>query len=367
MLTAIVLAACGGPPPPRPTVALVAETSGGDRAALDTALREAGARLPVTLTARALPDAPSAPTVTVPDFAAVRTAYDEGDLEGCLSSLPDGAAMLASLERGDRTTASRSSFWRMACLRALGRTDEALAVARDHASRHLPLPPDVGAANPTAETMLRDVEREVSASAPRWVRAVSTPPGASIAIDGEPSAQTTPADLALSPGAHLITLSLPTYATRSAEVVAADEAASLAVTLTPLEPEPAASALHDALARGMSLDADVSLALLAISLRARSLVLVSEDRDRVRAALIGTGDEGGTPTIVRAERVGEQRHDLEGLVRDVLVRAQLAAPPPAFYELPEVWIAVAAAVALAVGVTLGLTLQPDVHTRLVVP
>jgi hypothetical protein len=195
----------------------------------------------------------------------------------------------------------------------------------------------------------------------------SDPPGAAIAIDGAPTAETTPADVALVPGAHLVTLSLAAHAARSTEVFAAADAAPVSLALSPLEPEAAAAALAERLRGGAAPDADLSLALLRTALRARSVLLVSEDADRTQAAVIGTADADGQDTIVRGERVGDATHDLEGLLRDVLVRARLVAPPPPFYELPEFWIGVAAAIAVGVGVTLGVTLQPEPQTRVTFP
>jgi hypothetical protein len=367
MWIAAMLVACGGPPAPRPTVALVREAPEADRAALDAAITDAASHLPVILEARDVPASSGGEVPADPDFAAVRTAYDDGELERCLAALPDDAAVAAALERGDRIVASRASFWRMACLRALGRVDEAMLVAHDHAVRALPFPPDLGAANATAETMLRDAHRDVSAAQLARVRVTSDPLGASIAIDGAPTGETTPADVSVPPGAHLVTLALATYATRSTEVIVGAETPPLSFALAPLEPEAAAAALHAALVDGVTLDADVSLALLATALRARSLVLVSRDADRLRASLIGTADADGARAIVRGERVGEHVGDVDGLLRDVLVRARLAAPAPAFYELPEVWITVAAAIAIGVGVGLGIAFQPEPVTRVVLP
>lgn len=353
--------------PRGPTIALVEEAEGAGRATLDEAIHAAEAHLPVVLERRELAARPPHTEPDAFDFASTRTAYDDGDLERCLTTLPDAATIARALEHGERALASRALYWRMACLRALGRTDEALAVARDHAARGLPLPSDVGAANVTAETMLRDAHREAAALPRVRVNVASDPAGARVAIDGAATEQVTPTELELAPGAHLVTLSLPTHAPASIELVAADDAPPVTLTLAPLEPEPAIAALHDALDAGASLDADLSLALLATALRARSLVLVSRDADRLRAALIGTADADGARSVVRAERVGEHTDDVEGLLRDVFVRGRLVAPPPAFYELPELWIAVLGAVAVGVGITLALTLQPEVHTRVVLP
>lgn len=364
-LLALVLAGCGATTPRGPTIALVEDDV--DDTALDTELRDAETHLPVVLERRAIPDA-AGPSETVEhDFASARTAYDDGDLERCLSTLPDDTAIGAALAAGDRTTASRALFWRMACLRALGRTDEAALAAHEHAVRDLPLPTDLGSANASAETLLRDAHREVSALPRVSVHVSSEPSGAHVVIDGEATTQLTPADVEVAPGSHLLTLSLPTREPVSIEVATSEASAPVTVTLAPLEPDEAARAFHAIVDAGAPFDDDISLALLQSSLRARSLVLVSRDSDRLRAALIGTADEDGASTIVRAERVGEHTSDVEGLLRDVLVRGRLVAPPTPFYELPELWILVASAVAIGVGVTLGLTLQPDVHTRVVTP
>lgn len=364
----MAVTACGASATRGPTVALVLEASGGDASELAARVHAAESHLPVTLEPRTAPPAPEGPPAAALDFARVRTAYDDGDLEGCLAAIAGDAVVASALERGDRDEASRALYWRMACLRALGRTDEALEVAREHAARELPIPPDVGAANATAETMLRDAHREASSGPRAHVDVQSEPSGAAITIDGAPTGMLTPAVIETRPGPHLVTLGGGTLAPRSLAVLAtADRAVEARVALLELEPDPAARALHRTLASGAAADADTSLALLALSLRARSLVLVLAEDDRVRASLYGTGEEDGARRIVRAERVGDRTSDVEGLLRDVLVRGRLMAPPPAFYELPEVWIAVAVAIAVGVGVTLGLTLEPEVHTRVVFP
>lgn len=359
---------CGARAPRGPTVALVTHDEAGREGSLDGEIRTAEAALPVVLERRTLPERASTTPTLETDFGAVRTAYDDGDLEGCLAGLPDDEALRDALASGLRDEVGRALFWRMACLRALGRVDEAETVAREHAARGLPIPADVGAANAVAETMLRDAHRAASASAPVLVTITSAPVGALVSVDGATTEWTTPAEVPLVPGPHLVVLRLPTYAPE----VRALEAASQVTTpvqaeLSLLEPAPAASALHDALETGAALDADVSLALLATALRTRSLLLVSRDSDRTRAALFGTADAEGARAIVRGERVGDHESDVEGLLRDVLVRARLIAPPTPFYELPELWISVAAAIALGVGVTLGVTLQPEPVTRVVLP
>jgi hypothetical protein len=344
---------------------LVEDAPEAARPALHAAIAQAAPELPVTLEVRERPARAARAAATPLDFANVRSAYEDGDLEGCLAALPDAAAIDAMLADGDTATASRALFWRMACLRALGRLDEALAVAREHAARGLPIPADAGAANATAETLLRDAHRDASAAARASITVTSTPAGAEIAIDGAPTGTTTPATLAVAPGAHLVRALLPTYAAR-ATTVRAESGTTAAVTLelAPLEPEAAVAALDLTLDAGAPADGDVPLALLATALRARSLVLVTRGDDAARAALITTADDGRH--VVRAERVGEHATDLSGLLRDVLVRGRLALPSTPFYELPELWIAVACAVAIGVGVTLGVTLQPPPHTRVVI-
>jgi tetratricopeptide (TPR) repeat protein len=72
------------------------------------------------------------------------------------------------------------------------------------------------------------------------VRITSTPPGASIAVDGTETGQHTPAELELGPGEHAITLTLAGHmeASRSVTVVAG-ETGEVSFELTP-EPAPSA-------------------------------------------------------------------------------------------------------------------------------
>ncbi|MBX7192720.1 MAG: hypothetical protein K1X94_11710 [Sandaracinaceae bacterium] len=364
-LAIAAIAGCGGPPSPRLHVPVVLEVDPSERDAARDRFAEASQGLEVELAEVERPALASPPAQASPDFGAIRRAYDDGDLEACLAALPDEAALASSLSRGDRTTASRALFWRMACLRALGREDEALTSAREHAARALPLPDDLGAANAVAETMLRDAHREASSRA-RVPLAISTfPAGATLEIDGLRENELAPTTIALLEGPHLVRVTLATYApqTIALEVREGRELAPLAVTLVRAEPEPALEALSDRLAEGRDLDDDVSLSLLVVGLRSRALVLVSRDDDRTRAALVTLEDDAPRGTVVRAERVGQAQWDLRGLFEDVLVRGALMARPPELYERAELWIGVAAAIAIAAGVALAVTIEPDVRTR----
>jgi hypothetical protein len=357
-------AGCGASSATRARVPIVFAASAEDRARFAEDLSRFEAELPVALAPGEVPVAPTAPVVDRPDFGVVRRAYDDGDLERCLAVLPIESQLDTWLEAGDRVTASRALFWRMACLRALGREDEARAAAHDHAARALPLPDDLGAANAVAETMLRDAHREVAANSPVPLRVETAPPGAEVAIDGLARDELTPCTISLAPGRHFVRVSAPTFAPRASSLdVAGAPAEAIVLALSREEPEPIARVLAARRSEGHGLDDDLSLSLLVVALRSRATVLVSRDGDRSRAALVTLEDDALRGTVVRAERVGEAQWDLRGLLTEVLVRGSLMARPPEIYERPELWIAIAGAVLVGAGIAVGLSIEPDVRTR----
>lgn len=359
------LAGCAAASVARVHVPLVLEAQGDEVARARTEIERAAAQLEVELAVLDVPSAPPLDALDSVDVSAVRRAYDDGELEACLASLPSPERLEASLRLGDLVTPSRALFWRMACLRALGHEDEARAVAREHASRELPLPDDLGAANAIAETMLRDAHRAAAASARVAIAIETTPPGARVAIDGRVRDELTPCAPLLVPGRHLVRVSLPTFASQdvSIDVTEGEATAPITLALARSQPEAALRALADRRGEGRALDDDVSLSLLVVSLRSRALVLVSRDADRTRAALVTLEDDAVAGTVVRAERVGREQWDLRGLLQDVLVRGSLVAPEPELYERPELWIAIAGAVIVGAGIALGVAIEPDVRTR----
>lgn len=359
----LLVTGCSAAAAPRASVPCLIETT-GDEARLTAAIAEASVALPLDVTVIPRPTAPSAEPRAAFDFASLRTAYDEGDLETCVATAPDDVAIVAWLREHARTEASRALFWRMACLRALGRIPEAERAAAEHAARGLPLPADLGAGNAIAETLLRDAHRHVAALEPVALAVEVQPAGAALEIDGLPRPERAPATLTLPPGPHLVRVSSPTFAPHEVAVeLLAGEPTRMEVTLSRAEPEVAlaeAAVRHDATG---TLDEDVTLSLLAVAVRTRALVLVTHDADRTRAALVTLADEAARGTIVRAGRVGADQWDLRALLSDVLVRGELMARPREIYELPELWVAVGAAILVGVGVTLVATWPPDIRTR----
>jgi len=362
-LAILVLTGCSAAAPPRPTLPCVLEAP-GDEARLDALIDQASGELPSRVSVVPLPAPPAAPPRVAFDFATLRTAYDDGDLERCVATAPDDGVIASWLRSRARDDASRGLFWRMACLRALGRIAEAEAAATEHAARGLPLPSDVGAANAIAEALLRDAHRRAAELARVGLTIEARPVGAAIEIDGIERPERAPSTLDLAPGPHLVRVTSPTFAVHEVSVeLRAGEPVTLEIALARAEPADALAAVAERRALSSSLDEDVSLALLTVALRTRAFVLVSRDADRTRASLVTLADDAERAGIVRAERVGAAQWDLHALLSDVLVRGELMARPRELYELPELWIAIGAAVLVGVGVTIVATLPPDVRTR----
>jgi hypothetical protein len=83
----------------------------------------------------------------------------------------------------------------------------------------------------------RVAELRAAVGAPTTLRVTSTPPGASVRIDGEDTGKTTPAELELEPGEHAVTLRLEGYEDGSRTVrVREGESAELSLPLEESEP-----------------------------------------------------------------------------------------------------------------------------------
>ena len=324
-----------------PAVTVVVEGPGA--AATKTTLT--GLSLPVELR---LTDAPTnaelalTPSDWPQKLAAARKAYVSANFTECLRLLEGDSAPAELLATGERLLAARLLTWRTACLLGAKQPEPARTTAETMASFQLTLPEDVGSTTPDVEALLARAFTQVGARAPIRMSFSSVPEGATLDLDGRPGACTTPCGMELLAGGHVVRLSADGYSPAWRAVSTQDAAA--AFSLEPATPELAGAQWRKRSAQGGALDSEGSVKLLSTSLRAPRLLVMSTDPAApklLRGALAIDG-----VLKARAEREG----DAEGLVRDLLVRAQVIEEAPPLYKRWPFWVAVGAA-AVAAGVT----------------
>lgn len=323
-----------------PSVTVVVDGPAAD--ATRTALQQLA--LPVELR---LADAPpgvgagTTPSEWPSRLAAARKAYVGAAFAECLKQLEGDAAASELLAAGERLLAARLLAWRTACHTGANQPQPARAAAEALAGFQLALPEDVGSMTPDVETLLARTISQVSAAPLRKVRVESTPSGAAVELDGRPAACTTPCSVDVLAGTHVLRLSADGY-TPAWRVVA--DAALPAVTLEAASPELAATQWRARLQRGDAFDSEVSVRLLSSALRAPRLAVVASDALAPKTLRGALAIDGVLTT--RAEREG----DVEGLVRDLLVRGKVVEEAPPLYKRWPFWVAVGAA-AVAAGAT----------------
>ncbi|MFZ5442864.1 MAG: PEGA domain-containing protein [Myxococcota bacterium] len=286
---------------------------------------------------------PAAPSSTAwnSKLASARRHYVGARFVECLAELEGDAAVTELLSRGERTLAARLLTWRAACHTGAKQPEPARLAAEALAILRLPIPDDVASITPDVEALLSRLASEVNARPVRQLHVTSTPGGATVDVDGRPAACICPCVMELPAGTHVLQVSADGY-TPSARAVTSDAD----FMLTPAEPELAAAQWSARRSRGESADSEASLRLLSSSLRApRLVVLASEPATRtLRGALAIDG-----AVAARAEREG----DVEGLLRDLLVRGQVVEEAPPLYKRWPFWVVVGAT-AVAAGVTAGV-------------
>ncbi|MCB9624178.1 MAG: hypothetical protein H6723_12735 [Sandaracinus sp.] len=332
----------------RPTVTLVAPE---DEALLDAAR---AAELPVTLRVVARPTAASEP----PDdgesglFADVRSAYVNAEVERCLERLGPESHVHEALGEGRAELATRLSFWRAACTFAAGDPPGARRVAERMATLRMTIPPEVELASPELERLLADAYAEVGSRAAVEVRVEATRRG-TVLVDARDRCPA-PCTLALPPGEHVVRFegpgATPTYA------VARWPREVLRLEPTEASPELAASQWTARLADGASPDDAISLALLARALRSRRLIWLERAPRSLRGALVVDGEQ-----VTRAEHEGAL-DAAESLLRDLLVRGQVVAPPPPLWRRAGFWIGVVLAAGAAATVAALVARDPPRRT-----
>jgi hypothetical protein len=317
----------------------------------------ASAELPVTLRLESSPAVPPSSQGTSPwpaRLAAARTAYVTTDFAKCLAQLEGDGAAPELLAAGERLLVARLLAWRVACHTGARQPELARAAAMALAGFQVPLPEDVASMTPEAETVLVRAQSEVGARPLTRVRLESSPSGASVELDGRPVSCTTPCDMDVLEGTHVVRMSADGYTPAWKLLARADSG----LQLEPASPELAATQWRQRLSRGDALDSALSLRLLSTSLRAPRLVVLASDPatpNLLRGALAVDGE-----LLVRAERRG----DAEGLMKDLLVRGQVVTEAPPIYARWPFWVAVGAAVAAGVTTTVVL-LNQDPRTTVV--
>jgi hypothetical protein len=339
-MTAWLLSLCVVAAPGAPAVTVVVAGPG----ASETKQTLSAASLPVELR---LTDAPTSATPsTASDWpgklAAARKEYVGARFPECLQFLEGDSAPAELLARGERLLAARLLTWRTACHLGARQPEPARTAAEALASFQLTLPEDVGSTTPDVEALLARAFTQVGARAVTRMTFSSVPEGASVELDGRPGACITPCGMELLSGGHVIRVSADGY-TPSWRVVSTTESTA-AFTLEGATPEQAAAQWSLRTARGEALDSEASVRLLSTSLRAPRLLVMSTDPAAPRMLRGALAVDGVLKA--RAEREG----DAEGLVRDLLVRAQVIEEAPPLYRRWPFWVAVGAA-AVAAGVT----------------
>ncbi len=322
------------PPAGAPAVTVVVEGP----AAQTAKARLQTTTLPVELRLVATPPASAqrvATGVWPARLAAARTAYVTADFPACLQKLEGDRAVSELLADGERLLAARLLAWRAACHTGAKQPEPARVAAEALALAQVPLPEDVASMTPEVEALLAQAQVDVGAKPMSEVRVDSRPAGAQVEIDGRPAACTTPCTMELSSGPHVVRLSADGYTPVWKVLAAAD----ISVALEPASPELAATQWRKRAEKGEAVDSAVSMQLLSTSLRAPRLVVMASDPatpSLLRGALAVDGQ-----LQVRAERDA----DVEGLVKDLLVRGQVVEEAPPIYARWPFWVAVGAAVA----------------------
>ena len=323
------------------TVVIEGPTAAQTRASLD------GLELPVELRVTDAPVAKEEPSLTEwpRRVAAARTAWVSANFTECLQQLDDDAAVPALLAAHERLLASRILIWRTACHHSARHVEAARAAAESLAVFGLSLPEDVASMTPEVETLLARANTEVGSRARQSIHVASTPSGASVEVDGRPSACNTPCTVETSGGRHVIRLASD-GSTPAWRVVDVSE---VSFALDAASPELATAQWRRRLDRGDAIDSNGSVKLLSTSLRAPRLVVLSADPaapGMLRGALAIDGE-----LTTRAEREG----DAAGLMRDLLVRGQVIEAPRPIYKSVPFWVTIGVA-AIAAGVTTGVVL-----------
>ncbi len=289
-------------------------------------------------------------------IARARQAYVGADFEGCLEALSDPSEDLTPLLRNDRATSARKLFWRIACWVGASEAERARRHALRFARLELAVPASADTVSPEVEALIADAMRSAARAKPSPVQITSKAPGR-VFLDGRNSTCSTPCTVELSPGEHLVRVDIEGYLSAHRRV--RGDAVS-PVHFAPQRAPPRITAAQWHARYGLQdLESSGSLQLLASSVRARNLLVIHAQGQGARVRVIGALLIDGQISA-RGERADDDvQKSAIGLVEDLLVNAQLVAPPVPLYERPLFWVGIGAAAAVAATVTTLLLYRPS--------
>lgn len=311
----------------------------------------AGVALQLVAPAAATLESHRAPPVQLGE---VRSRYLAADVDGCLALVDSDAALEGLLVRGDRSTAARMLFWRVACHLAAEQSTAADAAARTFAALGLAMPADARDASPDVENCIdRALQRVANETLDALV--VESNVESVVHLDGLPEGCPTPCTLHAAPGFHVVRIRAEGHLEQSRRVRLESPRAQLSVTLAKAPPKLAAAEWQQRYA-GTALEQSASSArLLAMATPARYLVLLTASSTHTRGLLFFDAD-----VRARAERSGP--HAAGAVVDELLHRGKLI-ESKSVLKSPWFWLSVVGAAAAAATLTFVVLQSPEQRTE----
>jgi hypothetical protein len=166
-------------------------------------------------------------------------SFNKGDYEKALANFKQAHGLIPT---------PHAEYWVAASHDKLNQSNEAIAAYEQFLAN-----PDAAKVGEEKLTQAKTRLESLKASLMGEVNLVTTPPGATVNVDGEPQGRVTPLSLKLPPGAHKVAFTLPGYETKEVEVnvvtgekseqkveLAAEQAEVPPAPVAPPEPTPAA-------------------------------------------------------------------------------------------------------------------------------
>lgn len=347
-------------PPTGPPVTIVVRAPAELAPALQQSL--ATADVPVELRFAELPPLPPVrrPRLGFEDrLATARRLYIEADFPGCQQALRGESLETALLGDNRRTTAGRLLLWRLACHVGAGEPERAERVAQRFAVYDLEIPRDVEAVTPEVEAYLGAAVTAVGEAARATLHLDSDPSRAIVAIDGRPAACTTPCDLDLPPGDHVVRLHAAGARPMIQPIKLPQAGTRRSLTLPSAAPVEIARQWATRYADSPAIDSADSVRLLSRAVRAQRLVLVTAEGDpalRLRGVL--SVDDRIAARSERDTSPSQAPKTAPALLEDLLTKGQVVAPPKPLVRRWGFWLGLGLSAAGAATIT-GIVLDRD--------